>query len=159
MFKVTIPLLKQKHGEHDDRWWWDGVSTKVREECLKLQNEDQGAKAKEQYIYLIDYHAIASNDWELFSRIIIHFQRMVEKAKQLEWLIKLNKVRQTTHHEEKWPATKEQVNFVREYHSKVMERFKLPEENKTRKVICLSAFKLLKSSLPCKATTQAVVIK
>jgi hypothetical protein len=31
-------------------------------------------------------------------------------------------------HEEKWPATKEQVNFVREYHSKVAERFKLAEE-------------------------------
>lgn len=127
LFKVTISLLKKKHGELEEKWWWDGIPSKVREECLKQQNADQGAKAKEQYLYLIDYHSIASSDWELF-KDYYSFSKDGGKAKQLDWLVRLNKIRQTTHHEEKWPATKDQVAFVREYHLKVMERFKLPEE-------------------------------
>ena len=124
IFEVTVALLKKKHA---DKWWWNGIPNKVREECSRLHNLSEGEKAIEQYIYLVDLHAIASSDWDLF-KDYYSFSKDGGKVKQLEWLIKLNKIRQTTHHGPKWPATKEQVIFVKEYHSKVMERFKLPEE-------------------------------
>jgi hypothetical protein len=67
-------------------------------------------------------------DWELFKEYY-SFSKDGGKGKQLDWLVKLNKIRQTTHHTPKWPATKEQVNFVSEYYLKIIERFKLPEDN------------------------------
>lgn len=127
LFKVTIALLKKKYGEADEQWWWQGIPSKIREECLRQQNNDQGAKAKEQYLYLLDYQAIAANDWDYF-KDYYSFSKDGGKSKQLEWVVKLNKVRQTTHHPEKWPATKEQVAFVKEYYAKIIEKFVLPDK-------------------------------
>lgn len=126
LFKVTIKLLKDKYGEEGKKWWYEGVPNAVRESCLKQQNADKGLKEAEQYLYLIDYHSIASNNWDLFKEFL-SFSKDGGKTKQLEWLIKLNHIRQTTHHAEKWPATKDDVAFVNEYYSKIIERFTLPE--------------------------------
>ncbi len=124
LFAVTMMLLKKKYG---DGWWYDGIPKKIRDDCLVRHDEDRGAKEKEQYIYFIDYYTIAASDWELFQGSY-SFSKEGGKEKQLKWIKDLNKVRQTTHHAPKWPALKEQVALVREYHAKVMEKFKLPEE-------------------------------
>ncbi len=124
VFNITMNLLHKAYGEH---WWYDGILEKIREECLSRHDKARGAKQKEQYLFLIDYHAIAWHNWDLFKEFF-SFSKDGGKDKQLKWLKDLNTIRQTTHHEEKWPALKEQVAFVREYHDKVMEKFKLPDE-------------------------------
>ena len=124
LFHVTIALLKKKHG---DNWWYDGIPKKVRDDCLYRHDDDRGAKEREQYLYLIDYYAIAWQDWDLF-QAYYSFSKDGGKEKQLKWLKELNKIRQTTHHPEKWPATKDQVALVREYYSKITEKFTSSEE-------------------------------
>ena len=121
---VTMALLKRKHGEGGDKWWYEGVPENIRADCSKRREEDKGGKNKEQYLYLKDYHAIAAHDWELFQKYY-SCSKDGGKAKQLQWVLDLNKIRQTTHHEEKWPATKQQVACVRECYEKVMSRFVL----------------------------------
>ena len=46
-----------------------------------------------------------------------------DRDKKLKWIADLNTIRNITHHEEKWPATKDQVAFVREVHSFVKKNF------------------------------------
>lgn len=121
LFEMTMTLLKGKHG---DNWWYDGIPTKIQNDCIVRHNEDRGVKEKEQYIFFIDYFAIASHDWDLFQDYY-SFSKDGGKEKQLKWVKDLNKIRQTTHHPEKWPALKEQVALVREYHTKVMGKYKI----------------------------------
>lgn len=115
-------IMEKLIDRHDDGWWYDGVPGKVRQELLRRQDDDKGAKAREQYLRLIDYHSIAWQDWDLFEE---SFAVGMDggKKKKLDWLVKLNDIRNITHHPEKWPAEKEQVEFVRMCHKHVIDNF------------------------------------
>ena len=128
LFTTTIALLKKKYGEEGQKWWYEGVPQKVRTACVNRQEAEKGIKQKKQYLLLIDYHSIASNDWTLFQEYF-SFSKDGGKIKQLNWLVKLNDVRNITHHPEKWPATKDQVAYVREIFPKVMHQFDLSTES------------------------------
>ena len=119
LFNVVIKKLKEEFG---DRWWFDGVPKNVRTECSKKQEDENGIKDKEQYLYLIGYKKIAHSNWELFKDSFSLLDKG-GKDKQLAWLDQLNPIRNITHHREKWPATKEQVKLVRELYKKIMDRF------------------------------------
>ncbi len=119
MYQFVIEKLIDKH---DDRWWYNGVPEKVRQECIIRQDKDKGAKDKEQYLRLIDYHSIASQDWNFFQEYFA-IGKDGGKKKKLDWLVKLNDIRNITHHPEKWPAEKEQVELVRKIHKHIMEKF------------------------------------
>jgi hypothetical protein len=71
---------------------------------------------------LIDYHSIAWQDWDFFQDYFT-ISKDGGKKKKLNWVVKLNDIRNITHHPEKWPAEKEQVKFVREIHKHVIEIF------------------------------------
>ena len=131
LFEMTMTLLKEKHG---DNWWYDGIPTKIQNDCLLRYNEDRGAKEKEQYIFFIDYYAIAYHNWALFQEYY-SFSKDGGKEKQLRWIIDLNKIRQTTHHPEKWPALKSQVALVRDYYIKVMGKYKMLKERQDSKTL------------------------
>ena len=119
MFQFVLGQLFEKY---DENWWYDGVPEKVRQECTMRREKDKGAKDKEQYLRLIDYHSIASHDWEYFQDYFT-IDKDGGKKKKLDWLVKLNDIRNITHHPEKWPAEKEQVILVRKIHKHVMEKF------------------------------------
>ncbi len=88
----------------------------------------KGQKDKEQYLFLVDYKTIAAFRWEELFKKYYSFTKDGGKEKQLKWLVDLNKIRTITHHREKWPATKDQVTYVREIHAKVIDQFVLPHE-------------------------------
>lgn len=125
LFIVTMMVLKDHFGEERDRWWYDGIPESVRSSCTISREKDKGQKEAVQYLYLIDYKTIASANWELF-REYFSLEKGGNKDNQLRWLVRLNEVRQSTHHPEKWPATKEQVALVRALHKKVVEKFVAP---------------------------------
>ncbi len=135
LFEMTMTLLKEKHGEN---WWYDGIPKKIRDECLTRCDEDRGIKAKEQYIFFINYYDIAAHDWELFQQHF-SFSKDGGKDKQLRWIKDLNKIRQTTHHPEKWPALKDQVATVLEYYIKVMGKYKALKEKQVSKFLPAAA--------------------
>ena len=114
--------LKEHHNDDPDDWWTEGIPEPVRLNCVQRSEKEKGAKNKEQYICLIDYHNIAAYDWPFFKEFF-SFLESGGKDKQLKWVKELNDIRNITHHSEKWPATKEQVATVREIYKKVMERF------------------------------------
>jgi DGQHR domain-containing protein len=119
MYQFVIGKLFEKY---DDKWWYGGIPEKVRQQCIIRQDKDKGSKDKEQYLKLIDYHSIAWQDWDLFQEYFT-ISKDGGKKKKLNWVVKLNDIRNITHHPEKWPAEKEQVKFVRDIHKHVIETF------------------------------------
>ncbi len=119
LYQFVMKRLNESFGEN---WWYDGVPEPVRKSCSAIQEEERGTKEKHQYMHLIDYHVIADRNWEVF-KDSFSLSNAHGKKKQLEWLKELNTIRNITHHVEKWPATKEQVAFVRRMYAEVMKRF------------------------------------
>lgn len=123
MFNITLQELKKQYGED---WWFEGVPEPVRKECSQKREQERGNKNKEQYICLIDYRAIARANWDLLNKFY-SFTKKGGKDEQLKWVVELNKIRNITHHTEKWPASKEQVDFVRDIYGKVKKQFIISE--------------------------------
>jgi len=122
MFKYVTEKLKNQYGA--DRWWYDGVPEKVRTICSDRCEKEKGIKNKEQYLDIIDYQSIAHDNWCLFEKAF-SMSKDGGKEKKLKWVSELSTIRNTTHHPEKWPATKDQVRYVRDVHKFVLDNFVL----------------------------------
>lgn len=120
MFEFTINKLKEKYNE---KWWYDAIPEKVRSQCVTRQDAEKGIKNKEQYLFMIDYQSIAHANWDLLEKPF-SISKEGGKEKKLKWIGDLSAIRNITHHVEKWPATKEQVKFVKEVYKHVMENLK-----------------------------------
>lgn len=120
MFRFVTDKLKETFG--DENWWYEGIPEKVRLSCSEIHQKEKGVKKVEQYIHLLDYQTIAAANWSLFEKTFA-MTKDGGKEKKLKWIADLNTVRNITHHEEKWPATKDQVNFVRQVHKFVKQHF------------------------------------
>jgi DNA sulfur modification protein DndB len=120
MFKFVTDKLKEQFGE--DGWWFGGIPEKVRLNCSEKHQKEKGVKKVEQYIHLLDYQAIAKANWSIFEKPF-SMTKQGDRDRKLKWISDLNMVRNITHHEEKWPATKDQVAFVREVHGFVKKNF------------------------------------
>jgi DNA sulfur modification protein DndB len=119
MFKYIKDKLREKYG---DDWWFQGIPEKVRTECSYEHERQKGVKNKEQYLTIINYQSIAHANWDLFEKAY-SMSKDGGKEKKLKWVGELGVIRNITHHAEKWPATKEQVKYVREVHKYVMSSF------------------------------------
>lgn len=121
MFKFVTDKLKEEYG---DDWWYQGIPEKVRTSCSDRHEKEKGIKNKEQYLTIIDYQSIARENWDLFEKIFT-MSKDGGKEKKLKWVADLSVIRNITHHVEKWPATKDQVKYVREVHKFIMSNFAL----------------------------------
>jgi DNA sulfur modification protein DndB len=122
IFADVINTLKTKFGSNEREWWVQGVPAKVRNDCDKQYNESNGEHERWQFLYLISYVEIVlyNDNWELF-KDYYDFYGGGKKADRVRWIVRLNKARQITHHAEKGPLSRDQVEFVRRVHSLVKE--------------------------------------
>lgn len=120
IFDDVLTTLKSTYGEEKDAWWLSGVPKGIRIEADKNYNNDNGAHERWRYLYLIDYVGIVLHEgnWELF-RDRYNFYGKGQKASLVRWIVKINKARQVTHHAEKGPLSRDQVEYVRRVHELV----------------------------------------
>jgi len=113
--------LQAQYGTEEKDWWKQGVPQKIREETAKLQERSEELKEKWQFLHLIDYRDIVISQWGVLGDDFT-IEKQGDKKKKTSWLQKLNSIRNITHHPEKWPCTKQQVEFVRTIHSHVKKK-------------------------------------
>lgn len=130
MHRFVLYKLKENYPDGDD-WWREGVPSQVRKKCMDRREDEKGANGPEQYMTTIDYLNIASANWRGCFEEYFSFTKDGGKDKKLAWVKDLSRIRNITHHEEKWPATKQDIEFVRDIHAKVFERFTIPYEAAT----------------------------
>jgi DNA sulfur modification protein DndB len=126
LHSFVIYKLKENHPKDED-WWYEGVRSTIRTRCSEDYEKGKGTKKREQYMKTLDYQQIAADNWKDCFETPFSFQSKGNKEAKLAWLKDLNEIRNITHHEEKWPATKDQVAFIRDIHSKIMDRLIIPE--------------------------------
>lgn len=120
VFDDVLTTLKSAYGEEKDAWWLSGVPKGIRIEADKNYNNDNGAHERWRYLYLIDYVGIVLHEgnWEFF-KDRYNFYGKGPKASLVRWIVKINKARQVTHHAEKGPLSRDQVEYVRRVHELV----------------------------------------
>jgi DNA sulfur modification protein DndB len=122
LFNDVIGTLKRHYGLEKDAWWWQLPQT-TRSKCDEQVNRDNGANERWHYLSLADYQTIVPSQWELFQDRY-DFGDKGKKADKVSWIGRLNKIRQTTHHPEKGLISKEEVDWVKDIHAKVMNQIR-----------------------------------
>ena len=120
IFEDVIARLQEKYGTHKDAWWNNGIPKAVRNSCDVMYNDNNGERERHRYLFLINYPDILlyGQNWDLF-KDYYNFYGKGKKSDLVRWIGRINKARTVTHHAEKGPLTKEDVEFVRRVHQLV----------------------------------------
>ncbi len=120
VFADVLATLKAHYGEVRDAWWMQGVPKNVRIDCDRLYNENNGEHDRWRYLFFVNYADIVlhADNWDLF-KDHYNFYGKGKKADLIRWIGKVNKARTVTHHAEKGPLSREQVDYVRRVHELV----------------------------------------
>lgn len=111
---VVVEALKDEHGE-GDAWWYQAVPGKIRKKVNDRIDEEEGKGQREDFFDMVDFRAIAINNWSLFETILAYGKKG-NKEKRTEWIVKLNDMRKIVMHPGKsrsisWP----QLALLKEY--------------------------------------------
>ncbi|WP_394654059.1 DGQHR domain-containing protein [uncultured Sphingomonas sp.] len=120
LFDDVLATLKARFGEEKDAWWLSEVPKGIRIEADRNYNNDNGEHERWRYLFFIDYLGIVLHDqnWELF-KDRYNFYGKGAKASLVRWINRVNKARTVTHHAEKGPLSRDQVEYVRRVHELV----------------------------------------
>jgi hypothetical protein len=129
LFRDVVDTLKRQFGDGEKEWWMKGVPPKVRIECDKQFNESFADHERWQFLYLINYVEIVTygENWDLF-KDYYNFYIGGKKTERLRWIVRLNKARQITHHAEKGPLPRDQIEYVRRVHALVKKHIEQREK-------------------------------
>jgi DGQHR domain-containing protein len=138
LFRDVVDTLTAKYGPGEKGWWMKGVPPKIRIECDTRFNESSAEHERWQFLFLVNYAEIVTygENWDLF-REYYDFYGSGKKADRMRWLVRLNKARNITHHTEKGPLPREQIEFVRQVHALVKEHIEQHQKLDPKKP-CLS---------------------
>jgi DGQHR domain-containing protein len=121
LYDDVLATLRAKYGEIRDAWWISGVPASIRNECdVRFNNEGDPTRDRWQYLLLIDYAKIVvhESNWELFKGRY-NFYGKGAKGTLVRWIGKISKARNITHHAEKGPLSRNEVEYVRRVHELV----------------------------------------
>jgi hypothetical protein len=119
IFNDVVDKLKGKYGTVKDAWWIQGVTKSIRKACDDRWNESDGERERHQFLTFSNYPEILLNgdNWDEFKDFYsFPEQGKRKKPEQIGWIQKLTIARNITHHAEKGPLRKEDVDYVRRVH-------------------------------------------
>lgn len=117
-------ILQKRLGERN--WWTEGVPTKTQIECSKRRIEKKSNEHDSNFLDLIDYADIISNNWDILGNLFTPpGLENAAKAKRIEWLVKFNLIRQKYSHPQRENTTEEEFAFLEHLKRWLEERFKM----------------------------------
>jgi DGQHR domain-containing protein len=119
-----ISTLKKQFGTDDEEWWYEGVPEKTRVDVAQRQQKDAEHKDLEQNFDLLHYEEIINKNWSLFKETYAFKEDGQGKEKQLNWFIRLNKIRNKVAHPERGKITKEEYDFLCSVKDKILGQIK-----------------------------------
>ncbi len=124
LFDYVIKTLKHHYRGNTKEWWIQGIPLKIRQACVSRWEEGNRQGKEESELNLIDYIAICHNNWDLFKNVIsLDSTNKQNKSANTKWIKNLNEIRKFTAHPERGVLSKEQVSYINQLHTKVLEYF------------------------------------
>ena len=120
LFAYVTGSLRKELG--DASWWWDGVPSSIKSRCAQARDADNAERARESYLYLIDYREICLANWNLMKEAIsLGAKNRDNKRQNTAWIKRLNDLRNVTAHPERGPLDTQDVAWVRDLADRVAE--------------------------------------
>jgi DGQHR domain-containing protein len=117
IFDDVVDQLQTKYGTIGDAWWERGVPKAIRIASYERYASENDGRKLHQFLTLSNYPEIIQfqDNWETFQDYYSFPPHKGRRGKpaQVAWIQKLNIIRNITHHVEKGPLTKDQVDYVR----------------------------------------------
>lgn len=96
--RVIVEELKRECGSGEGEWWTVGVPKQVRAKVSQRFEEEDGRRGgREYYFDLIDYRAIAAENFELFDPLL-GYGMSKGKEKRFAWMAFVNERRKIVAH-------------------------------------------------------------
>ena len=111
---VTLTVLKTKYGEDESGWWRQGVPQTVRSSAASMSETSVEGGKPDNYLGLIDYKKIAeqSTVWRDFERYWTVDRSLRSKSDRLEWMNRLNAIRNRLSHSGRRHVADDEVAFL-----------------------------------------------
>lgn len=123
---VVLDELKRECGPDESQWWTVGVPKNVRLKVTQRYEEEDGRRGgKECYFDLIDYRAIALDNWTVFDGLV-GFGKSGSKDKRTAWMVFVNEKRKIVSHPSAAVAISiEELTQLQEYEKLLAEQIDL----------------------------------
>lgn len=120
IFDDVVDKLQAKYGKARNAWWEQGVPKGIRIASYERYTTESDGRELHQFLTLSNYPEILQfeQNWDEFKDYYSFPENKSrrKKADQVAWIQRLNKIRNITHHVEKGPLLKDQVDYVRRAH-------------------------------------------
>lgn len=124
VFEYVIATLKTEFGDEKDEWLTNGIPHAVRKKCLDEWDDRGRVRPEEDYLYLIQFQAIALHNWKLLKNAFsLGSKDIGNRKKCVQWIKELNDIRSITHHGTKGVLSVERVSYVNDIADKVERHF------------------------------------
>ncbi len=125
IFEDVVAQLKDKIGGEGDDWWEQGVPRVIKTASYERYTAERDGRKLHQFLTLSNYPEIVQFDdnWDHFKDYYSFPESRNRRGKphQVAWIQRLNVIRNITHHVEKGPLSKDQVDYVRRAHRLVKQ--------------------------------------
>jgi DNA sulfur modification protein DndB len=120
IFNDVVARLKDKYGSDGDTWWERGIPKAIKMASYDRYTSESDGRKLHQFLTLSNYPEIVQfqDNWDRFKDYYSfpESRNRRGKAHQVAWIQRLNIIRNITHHVEKGPLSKDQVDYVRRAH-------------------------------------------
>ena len=110
MLQVTKEILSQEFGKDEEGWWVNGIPENIRMECAQMWEKDKRRENIEAFLYFIQFSVIAEKNKGLQTYF---YYKKGGSDKPLEWLRKLNEIRNHYAHPLKRAPSEDDLEFLK----------------------------------------------
>jgi DNA sulfur modification protein DndB len=109
--EIVFLKLKSEFGEN---YWRMGVNKEIQKACANKLIEEGVDEPPENFVELINYQKIISDNWKLLGEIFTQPDKhQAKKDDRLSWFVALNNIRKKGMHPERKDITEEEYEFIR----------------------------------------------
>ncbi|MDY6866210.1 MAG: DGQHR domain-containing protein, partial [Halobacteriota archaeon] len=128
IMKYIIDRLEKELGESLSEWWHKGIPEKVRKKAREQAELKGEYNHPEKFLYLIDWWEIINKNFDILGEIFTIDAKPTEsKKKRLNWLVKINDIRNIVDHPPQGGVSDSQLEYIKKIRDILIPR--LTENN------------------------------
>lgn len=121
VYDDLVGRLTKKCGTEKDAWFWSGVPSTIRKQCINRADDIEGQQHPWHHLLPSAYADIVVANWDVFGEAYSLGEKIKKRANAVAWMHTLEKLKETTEHPARTVLSKDEVAWVKEIYGKVLE--------------------------------------
>jgi DGQHR domain-containing protein len=121
IYDDLVKRLTKKCGAEKDAWFWSGVPSAIRKQCINRADDIEGQQHPWQHLLPSAYADIVVANWDVFGEAYSLGEKIKKRASAVAWMHALEKLKEVTDHPARGVLSKNEVVWVKDTYAKVLE--------------------------------------